>query len=818
MNRHIIIFLALSLFALHSEELSDGWKEPSPEEMEKISSYPVFIPEYPSKEIPYQVNNSYQIYFRPIFSQIANECGHASGVGYTFTYEMNYMRNTNANLSQNQFPTYYTYNFLNKGNELNGSSYLSAWEVIREAGCPYIQDYGGMTPTEDPDLRDRLWLSGNDMYEKALENRVYEIITFPLDTDEGLMNLKHWLFDRGDGSTAGGIANFSAGVNYTWQTGFLPEGTEHEGELVITKWHTTVNHGMTIAGYNDSIRFDLNGDGKFTNDTDITGDGIVDMKDREIGALLMVNTWGMDWGNYGRAWVLYSTLGYEHWEGGIWTQTAHTIQTFDTYQPLMTLRTEIDYPKRDNLKIFAGISSDTTSFRPDKTLDLSFLNKRGGGFPMSGDSSYIDITLDISPLIKNVDNFSSAKIFLCVGENDTTSLSEGKIISMSLKDEWGNIMNSDMTDLSIADNDTTYISANIPIYYDTPQITTNSLPEIVPGEEYYTQLNWRGGREPFRWDFIYNYDIEENNDPLPVEEFVQLEFPHGNYDNDIIPFNLDFSFPFYGAVHDSIFISTDGYIAFQNKFTYISDENSVIETKMAAPCAAELEYYPDLGDGIFYYSTPEAVTISWIASLKTRPEAGLIFAAKLFSDGRIEFYHSEDNTDEESIYIGISNGDTVNYIISERPDIFIPSDFPYGISIGNNGVISGVINEYGRSWNITARITDWNGISFQKDFVLSSTTGIIDNNIPERTSISIIPNPFNPLTKISIDLSEDITGSLCIYNHTGQLVDQIFREKKLTRGRHTFQWEPSSVSSGIYYCVFFGDGVFRNINRMIYLK
>lgn len=821
-------YILISSLALFSDvRFLNGWREPSSEEMEKISSYPVFVPENPSKELPYQVNNSYQIYFRPIFSQLANECGHASGVGYNFTYEMNYMRNTNANFYQNQFPTYYTYNFLNKGNELNGSSYLSAWEVIREAGCPYIQDYGGMTPTEDPDLRDRLWMSGNDKYESALENRVYEITAFPLDTEEGLTNLKQWIHDRGNGSTAGGIANFSAGVNYTWDTGFLPEGTEHEGELVITKWHTTVNHGMTIVGYNDSIRYDLNGDGKFTNDVDINGDGIVDMKDRETGALLMANSWGLDWGNYGRAWVLYSTLGYEHWEGGIWTRTAHSIKTFEHYEPLLTVKTEFDYPKRDNLKIFAGISSDTSSVKPENTLDFSFLNRSGGPSPMSGDSAYIDITIDITPLVKNIENFSSAKIFLCVDENDTTSSSEGKIISMSVKDEWGNIYNFDMNNTFLADNDTTYVTAVIPLYYNTPQIATASLPEIIPGEEYSSQLNWRGGRDPFRWDFVMDYRETENSGSFPEDEFTGLEFPHNNYDNDIIPVGLDFSFPFYGSVYDSIFISTDGYIVFENKFHYIWDEESVTGNRMIAPFASRLSYFFGLGDGIFCRKDDESVTIVWKASTPADPDLNFVFSAVMHKNGMIEFINHVDMSTGYDWYCGISNGDGINQVISEHSGSNDPSDlktsfnppeFPCGISINNEGLIYGIITEYNMSWEITARITDWNGISSQNKYILSSSSAINEVIVPDKISLSCSPNPFNPLTVIHIDLAEDFTGSILIYNSSGQVVEIISEEKNLVRGRHSFEWEPYGNSSGIYYIGFLNNGKFQAVNKMLYLK
>jgi hypothetical protein len=42
---------------------------------------------------------------------------------------------------------------------------------------------------------------------------------------------------------------------------------------------------MTYIGYDDSIRFDYNNDGRFTNDIDINGDRVVDMRDWEIGGL-----------------------------------------------------------------------------------------------------------------------------------------------------------------------------------------------------------------------------------------------------------------------------------------------------------------------------------------------------------------------------------------------------------------------------------------------------------------------------------------------------------------------------------------------------
>ena len=791
---------------------SGGWKEPSPEQMKMIDSLKVFKPDkfIVKDTLPDSVDNSISVYFRPVFSQYANECAQAAGVGYTFTYELNRMRGTNANFNKNQFPHYFTYNFLNSGSEGEGSNYFDGWEILKREGCPYNQDYGGMVPTDDPDLREILWMTGYDKYERAMENRVCEVIALPCGTPEGLDDLKRWLFDHGNGSIYGGVAVFSAGVLYTWQTDTLHQNTPHSGESVITKWHTTVNHAMTIAGYNDSIRYDYNGDGRFTNDLDINGDLVVDMKDWEIGALLMVNSWGYTWGDNGRSWVMYNTLGYKHWEGGIWTQTAHAINTFDYYTPLLKLRAEIDYPDRNNLKIYAGVSSDSGSFKPDKIMDCLMLDHAGGNYPMSGDSSYIDIGLDITSLIADIENNSVAEIFLCVAERDSFFTSVGKIISMSVTDEWGNTVSCAETNLQIADNDTTYLSVVLPVYYNTPLITVSALPEIIPEEPYFFQMISRGGRDPYNWNFIIDYTENENTNDFPSGEFTAAVLPHNNPDNDIIPVELEFRFPFFGNFYDSVFVSTDGYICFENKYYYIQDELSLIENKVIAPHAAELTCYPTNGDGIYFLSAINFFTVIWDSATRTDSFANIKFACRIYSDGKIEFFHADYITEGADWYSGISNGDSKNYIISGISGIYDPSgknitlnapDFPNGLAINGSGVLSGTIHEYDKSWILKIRITDWNGISSEKEIGISSSTAMEEETVSDKDFFMNFPNPFNSVTEIRFSLNRSRNFSLIIFNSSGQIACKICDNSFLKKGTHTLVWRPENYSSGIYYSI-----------------
>ena len=63
---------------------------------------------------------------------------------------------------------------------------------------------------------------------------------------------------------------------------------------------------------------------------------------------------------------------------------------------------------------------------------------------------------------------------------------------------------------------------------------------------------------------------------------------------------------------------------------------------------------------------------------------------------------------------------------------------------------------------------------------------------------SIYPNPFNPSTDISFTLPAEGYVKLSVYNIKGQEVDVIF-EGYQDSGLHSYTWDASTFSSGIYY-------------------
>jgi len=94
--------------------------------------------------------------------------------------------------------------------------------------------------------------------------------------------------------------------------------------------------------------------------------------------------------------------------------------------------------------------------------------------------------------------------------------------------------------------------------------------------------------------------------------------------------------------------------------------------------------------------------------------------------------------------------------------------------------------------------------------------------IPEQFSLKQnFPNPFNPSTKIQLDLPIDVAVKLEIFNTLGQRVRKLVSED-LEAGSHEFRWDGRSdngglVASGIYFYRV-KAGAFKKSRRMLLLR
>ncbi len=106
------------------------------------------------------------------------------------------------------------------------------------------------------------------------------------------------------------------------------------------------------------------------------------------------------------------------------------------------------------------------------------------------------------------------------------------------------------------------------------------------------------------------------------------------------------------------------------------------------------------------------------------------------------------------------------------------------------------------------------------DFMMSTpkVEDAVLNIHPENYALlQVYPNPFNPRTAISYQLSAISDVDLNIYNVRGERVHAIIRETQ-EAGIYTFSWDASHQSSGIYFCSLNINGKQQLIQKMVLVK
>ena len=714
----------------------------TPVEKYRLRMLPVLKlpPGYRSRDLPYMVDNSTQIYMRPVFNQAGYSCGQASGVGYNFTYEMARARNIPANLAPNQYPTHFVWNFMNGGNGWYGVSYLHSFQILKHCGSPNVTDYGGTMSYGGPTR----WMSGYQEYYNAMHNRITEVYQVLVDTETGLLTIKHWINDHLDGSAVGGIASFYA--QYMSASNTLPAGTPEAGKYVLTYFGGSANHAMTIVGYNDSIRWDYNNDGQYTNDIDINNDGVVDMKDWEIGGFKMVQSYGgaPTWGDQGYAYMMYKTVADDLGQGGIWNHSAHLLYVKEICEPKLTAKIILEHDRRNAIKVLAGLANNNIAPRPEYLLDFPVFDYQGGNFYMQGGSTVADKTiefgLDLSPLMTWLDMDQDVRLFLQIVEDDPAGQGTGEIIHFSVFDNTNGSLEiiCPQTNVPVVNNDTTTLYLTHNFSFDKINIQTDNLPPAPAGQLYSYQMTAAGGSLPYWWEFDKSYGETTYAGSFPMVTAQQLT--PSNNTSGIVTQGLDFDFPFYDSSFSSITVHVDGYLMFDEQlypYPYFIDDKVLFTiTRNISPFMTQYQKIStSSGGGIWYEGDENSATFRWKTSLQSVAGSEFNFAVTLYPSGEIKFHYGQMNGCDEVLWIsGISNGDDVNFQQTGiSNDVSVTSnsvfelnryDYPPEMQLSDAGVFFGVPQANSSGSYITFKVTDNNFISSYKT-LLFTTSGIL---------------------------------------------------------------------------------------------
>lgn len=386
--------------------------------------------------LPDYVNNAETRYFPPVLNQDGGSCGSASRICYMFSHELNSFRNLDGKDAHNYYPSHFVW-LLTYGN--SGKD-----QFVQYVGVPSAATYGGQTTSklfgyQEASQNDFGWMTGYDKWYEAMFNRMLKPAHFSenLGTEAGREALKRWLYNHNGDSdfSSGGIAGIgcaSSGIQMkAIETTPANTAAGVVGKHYLSAWGTTVDHAMTIVGYDDRIEFDLNGNGKY-------GESESD----ERGAWIMVNSWGDDWADGGFIYCPYAYAGATFnadgkFTGNWWTPEVYKVRK--NYRPLRTIKVEMDYSRRSELCLSGGVAKDLNATQPEYSVPFHHFQYAGDGnngntnpapeIPMLG--RWIDNTLhtepmefgyDLTDLSDNLDPNEPLKYFFII---DTKSWAKG---------------------------------------------------------------------------------------------------------------------------------------------------------------------------------------------------------------------------------------------------------------------------------------------------------------------------------------------------------------------------------------------------------
>ncbi len=672
--------------------------------------------------LPTSIDNSLKQYFRPITWQSGYECGQMGGIAFVFTYEIDRLRSFPANTTANQYPSHFSWNFLNDAYNYTGVSFFDTWEITRTCGTPNVLDYGGALNTGG----EKRWMSGYQQYYNGMQNKISGVYGMSVATSDGLQVLKNYLNDHLESSPDGGVACYYA--TYGTPTATLPVGTPNAGKYIFTTAGGS-SHTWVVCGYDDSIRYDYNGDGQYTNNIDINGDGVVDMRDWEIGGLKIANVYAStSWANQGFSYIMYKVLAEPNSSGGIWNNTVYTVKAKQTTTPQLTMKVTLKNTCRNKLKVLAGVSTNVNATKPDKRIEFPIYNFHGGNYYMQGDSTEanktIEFGLDITPLLSEINSNQPAKFFLEVADNDPGQIGQGQVISFSVLDYTSGVIEtfSPQTYVNIIYNDTTRLSITKSVVFNKINIPDDSLITKI-NQPYTHQLNAQLGATPYKWDVKMDYNENIINTPFPNITAQVLNTGSSGY----VIQNLPFQFPFYGKNYSQIYVYADGYIKFDNAvytFPFLVDANLLFRSnKIIAPFLADLTFAA--GQGVWYQGDANSITIRWTGSVVNQTNSVVNVALKIYSTGQIEFYYGNILV-TGSFTSALSAGNVIDYYYTSLNSSFIsntvdkkviltPPDYPTGMNLTESGVFTATPIRYYNT-NIKFRVTDNNGVYSIKSF------------------------------------------------------------------------------------------------------
>ncbi|MBN1979894.1 MAG: T9SS type A sorting domain-containing protein, partial [Chitinivibrionales bacterium] len=626
---------------------------------------------------------------------------------------------------------------------------------------------------------------------------------------------------HGTGTATGGIVNFSTMVtddkDQLVKLDTLAPGTEEAGKIVVTKWGVSGGHAMTIVGYNDSVCFDYNKDGKYTTDLDITADGVVDLRDWEKGAYLVANTWGTTFADSGFVYMMYKVGAEPIAQGGLTASNNVTaIRVANDYVTKLTYKIKIKHNIRSNIRISTGIANDSAATKPDFEYSLPLFYYQGGDHPLEGKfmSDEIEIGLDVNQLLSYLSG-PVGKFFLIINSQGGS----GKVTSFSLLEYRKLTQISEIKckgeNVEIKKGKTTLSILYKPTIADM-RIETSQLPVAQANVPYITKLLASGGKGLYQWSLDTNtWTVTQAKDTFPAIATTSVK--PNNLDDGVAEQKLEFPFPFYGTSYSTIYISTDGSIVFTPDFNYIRSPMILPQYRVITVCGADLTFeYP--GDSIYFEGSKDSATIRWQTQRfwGKDDKVNIDCAVRLYPSGLIKFFYNKDFTNGlTGMAFGVSAGNNKDFQLldidntAQIQDKALYALNPFkmvpGIVFTPDGTLSGTPTEANKAWKMVITCKDSVGLSKTKVFQFSTMPSIAIKKVILATTLSGINlSQRHGSLFINFTLKNSANVKVDILSVSGRTIATL-TNGMVKAGLQNLQWNHLSgdqtiASSGMYLC------------------
>lgn len=232
---------------------------------------------------------------------------------------------------------------------------------------------------------------------------------------------------------------------------------------------------------------------------------------------------------------------------------------------------------------------------------------------------------------------------------------------------------------------------------------------------------------PYVWNLVQKYSETTQGDAFPAIEGEKLVF--SDNDEGFAEVKLGFAFPYFGKEYTSVWVNTNGSIAFDSTPASVFDEKGLEAYRAIALLATDLMLDPTAGDAVFYSGDQESATFRWKASMFDKPAMKVDVAAKIYSSGQIEFFYGTSSMSGYRSAIGISAGDGINLSLSQLSgQLTMPQNvgirweapsFPVGMNLSKEGVFSGTPRLAGQDYELTFQAMDSNKVYQRKNLRFS---------------------------------------------------------------------------------------------------